>query len=464
VAELLDIMPLFNETEASVRARMNADLNAGLEVDEEPEDTRPGSPYHILTQPFVSEKARQWDAISVEVPASGHLDFAWSDYLDYFGEMLDRPRNPAAAAVGEVRFSGDEGTLLPSNIVVTTEQTDPDIDPISFRTTGSATITGGTATVPIEAVNTGSAGNVSANAIVVINAGPVGATAVVNDDPTGSGVDPETDEAYRKRLKLEYRGRGGGNANDYRRWTLDIEGVGRVYVGYHAFGAGTVQIVIMDEDGGALPDTKVDEVQEDLDPPAASTLINDAGGFTLPAGTVTVDSTTDFKDEGIIHVPSTTGRQSLTYTGKTATTLTGVTGGTGDVADDAMVTQQGAGEGTAPIGHAVLVQTPTEVPIDVQATVTHKSGYSLDGTAGTVATRDAIDAAIRDYIGSLDVGEDVILNAVESRFFDVTGVLNVASVQIRKNAVAFAAADIAIDGVASPPEIASPDAIGANLT
>jgi hypothetical protein len=89
------------------------------------------------------------------------------------------------------------------------------------------------------------------------------------------------------------------------------------------------------------------------------------------------------------------------------------------------VTQQG--RGLAPIGHDVLVLTPTGFSVTVTATITHETGYSLTGAGGTIATHATIEAAIRRYIDGLDVGDDVVRNKVVAAIVDVTGVANVTT-------------------------------------
>jgi hypothetical protein len=71
------------------------------------------------------------------------------------------------------------------------------------------------------------------------------------------------------------------------------------------------------------------------------------GAQTLPETTVTVASTTGFPSSGILNV----GGQTVTYTGKTATTFTGAAGGTGAIATGAAVSllsTQAAGTTTTP--------------------------------------------------------------------------------------------------------------------
>lgn len=70
----------------------------------------------------------------------------------------------------------------------------------------------------------------------------------------------------------------------------------------------------------------------------AQTLINGAIG-SLPAATITVDSTTGFDPSGAITIGEGGTAQVVTYTGVTATTFTGATGGTGAVADNTFVGQ-----------------------------------------------------------------------------------------------------------------------------
>jgi uncharacterized phage protein gp47/JayE len=87
----------------------------------------------------------------------------------------------------------------------------------------------------------------------------------------------------------------------------------------------------------------------------------------------------------------------------------------------------GQGLGLAPIGHDVLVLTPGTFAVTVVATVTHDTGYTLDGTGGTRATRALITAAIRRYVDGLPVGSDVLRNKVVAAIVDVVGVANVTT-------------------------------------
>lgn len=467
MTSLLEFPPLYQEDATTVRARIDADANSGLALDDPRRiDTREGTFFWDVTQPLVLEFARIWDALSVEVPAAGFAVYAWGSYLDDHAEVFDLERKAAVAADGTVYFVGDPGTLVGSGTTVSTDILDSDGNPIEFITTTSGTtgdqldppasltptpsasggtlatddyyyvataynefgettasveataaVTGPTGSVAldwpnvtgatgyrlyrglvsggekgriydgavsaytdtgavtpgvvvpeinltagieiaVEAVEEGTVGNVAAGAIINLDTPNLGIDEVTNPDATQGGTDVELDEALRERIILEYQGRGAGNVNDYRRWALAYPGVGRVFVNPVWDGPGTVQVVVMTENGDPVAAGVVTGLQAELDPTS------------------------------------------------------------------------GQGGGTAPIGAVVTVQTPSVVTIDVSATVTFEAGYSLDGGGGTTARRTEIVEALTGYVNDLDVGEDVVYEHVKARFFRVEGVYNIASVTV----------------------------------
>lgn len=462
---LTDFLPIFNETTATIRARIDADVNAGLTPDD-PRwiDTREGSFFYDITQPIVIEIARLWDALSVEVPAAAFVEFAWGVYLDYHAAVFDLVRKAAVPATGVVLFAGDAGSFVAEGTIVATDAPTAGGDIIEFLTTASGTTgaqlaaptglaatpatTGGTLVagtyfytatavngfgetvgstvvsavttgstgrvvldwsdvagatsyrvyralasgaagvriydgalsattdvggaggvlgpptinttagvrLPVAAVEVGTGGNVGARAIVSLETPVTGIEFVTNEEAMASGADLESDVALRTRILLEFKGQGAGNFNDYRRWALEVPGIGRVFV--RNAGPGEVQVVIMEEDGDAVSPAIITELQDLLDPTV------------------------------------------------------------------------GTADGRAPVGVTVTVDTPVVVGINILAAVNFLDGFSLDGGGGLVATRALIVAAIREYVEALDVGEDVIYQHVLAQFFRVHGVLSVASLTV----------------------------------
>ena len=99
------------------------------------------------------------------------------------------------------------------------------------------------------------------------------------------------------------------------------------------------------------------------------------------------------------------------------------------------VGEQGTGLGLAPIGHKVTIVTPTEMSIDVTATVVLKSGYSLPGVS------DLINTAISEYLHDLRVAwgisDDlnnyslaVYLARINYAILSVEGIANVTNTTI----------------------------------
>lgn len=430
--DLSDFLPIQQETVSSIRNRIDADVNAGLSpTDPEYIDTVEGGFYWDLTQVVLLEIGRLYDLIATEAIAATFPAFAWGDYLDEHGALVGLERKDATGASGFVTF--DAGAVvsvavsIPTGTLVGTTAA-ADEDPITFRVTAGGSIGIGTQTVtlPVEAEEADAASNVTANQIDTLLSPIGGVSAVYNALALTGGADAESDEVYRSRILLEWRGASGaGNVGDYRRWSLSYPGVGFVTVEPIAFGAGTVSVVVTDQDNRPFSGTaEIDGLQTLLDPPQAQT--DTTGSHTLPVTPINVVSTTNFDTAGKVVIRTATGPQVITYTGKTGTTLTGASGGTGTVTAGSDVLQGGKGAGLAPIGAIVVISTPTLKAVTVAATVTCDTGYSLDGTGGTIAIRSDLESAIRDYIDRLPPGGDVIFNHVLARFFAVTGVVDVS--------------------------------------
>ena len=97
--------------------------------------------------------------------------------------------------------------------------------------------------------------------------------------------------------------------------------------------------------------------------------------------------------------------------------------------------ERGTGLGIAPVGHKVTVVTPDEVTINVSATITLETNYTI----GQV--EPAITKALTDYIQSLkqswaDADDmntyscEIFISRVSSAIINVTGVANVTDVKL----------------------------------
>jgi uncharacterized phage protein gp47/JayE len=89
----------------------------------------------------------------------------------------------------------------------------------------------------------------------------------------------------------------------------------------------------------------------------------------------------------------------------------------------------GQGDGLAPIGAQVNVVTTVNLSVPIVATVTTVTGYTLDGTGGTIAIRQAIVNSLAAYIATLNPGDVVSYQKVLSSFF-VDGVKGVTGLTV----------------------------------
>lgn len=298
MADLTQFLPVFQRTEAQIRADWDALANLGLSTgDPDWVDTREGGFYHIATQPAVVESARLWDAMT-ETAAAAHFGTAWGEYLDEWAASLLISRDVATKATGQVTFTGTVGTLIPVGIQVGVPQTDPDVTPPTFVTTESGTIPGGgTLTLAVEAQDAGTDGNVGAASITLLMSPLGGIASVSNANATANGTDDETDLHLREKIQLQLTASGSGNIDDYKRWTLAYSseqslGIGLVDVVPVWNGAGTVLVTIATATGQPCSTAVVNALQAYLDSVAAQGQGRAGIGATVTVKTVTTVSVT----------------------------------------------------------------------------------------------------------------------------------------------------------------------------
>lgn len=191
-------------------------------------------------------------------------DTAEGESLDRMGLNRGVPRRPASLAVGEVTITGTIGSTVPTGA----ELRGPDGQ--SYRIVPGVTLADVTATVQVEAVSPGSAGNLEEGVDLLLaqSFAGISQSAVVAAGGIGGGSDPESDASLRQRILQDMRNPGqGGNAGDYVRWALEVPGVTRAWVYPNLNGLGTVGVAVMrDGDSDPYPDgAALALVQEHID-------------------------------------------------------------------------------------------------------------------------------------------------------------------------------------------------------
>ena len=227
-----------NQTKEAIQQRMLDATPADI-------DKRPGSITFDLTGPTAIEA----ETLYIELDTfsdKAFADTAYDEWLDKRAAEVDITRKPAVRASGYVTFTGEEGTPIPKGSEVSTDGEAP----IYFATTEDATITGGIATVAVEAKLAGASGNVGPGAIRLTTGNITGITSVTNAAEFDGGVDRESDDSLRKRyFERVRRPITSGNVYHYRQWALEVVGVRDVRVYPVWNGPLTVKVVVLADDG-----------------------------------------------------------------------------------------------------------------------------------------------------------------------------------------------------------------------
>lgn len=192
---------------------------------------------------------------------------ASGESLDYLASERGLTRKAATKATGKITFSLagaiDHAVTIPVGAVVSTA----DELPIRFYTTASGVIKagGGAITVAAEAELAGSGGNISATAASVPVSVPAEIVKVKNTYAFSGGVDEESDDELRERIKATFVSQANGaNEAYYQQLALSVDGVAKAGVLSKARGAGTVNVYVCGANA-AVSDSSLAEVQSILD-------------------------------------------------------------------------------------------------------------------------------------------------------------------------------------------------------
>lgn len=279
--------------------------------------------------------------------------------LDKFVSLFGFGRQAGRRSTGFITFGRNTTSTVDTFIAAGTQVLKPatSVSPVVvFLTTASVVLGAGDTEViaPIQSVDIGVQGNVPAGTITLLGSGTSGLiSTVTNNDGTSGGTNPESDAELRLRFKNTIFRNVAGTQDQFLALALSSQSVSKaIVIGPQSRYFEWVQVPLGSTiisginysqytynqdyyltDGNPTIETfytpnGVDYTFTNTVPPtvtinsSATTL---TGTTTLPTATVTVSSTTGFPSAGIAHISG----QTITYTGKTSSTLTGVTGGLG---------------------------------------------------------------------------------------------------------------------------------------
>ena len=176
-------------------------------------------------------------------------DRSETEWLDRHARMWlnnadgTKGRKAPTPASGYAKFTGDEGTVM----AVDTELRIGTIGTgVLYRTASNAAIGDGPTTVPVIAIDAGSAGNLDPGDSLFIITPIVGVESTATVVEMDGGTDQETDDELRVRVLERIRKPPmGGDADDYVQWALAYPGVTRAWCSPKEMGLGTVTVKFM---------------------------------------------------------------------------------------------------------------------------------------------------------------------------------------------------------------------------
>lgn len=203
-------------------------------------DTTEGTFTHDLLSPSANEIARLYSMMDYAFNQA-FLCNAEGEFLTNKAKEFGVERKIAQKALGTVTFYGTSKIRIPKSTIVAT------VTNIQFETLEDTVMSEDTVDIIVQAINPGEEYNVEPYAIRSLSTSIAGITKVENKEAFVGGRLLEDDETLRKRTfdKIMYPS-ASGNANHYRDWAYEVNGVGAAKVLPVWNGPGTVKVIILD--------------------------------------------------------------------------------------------------------------------------------------------------------------------------------------------------------------------------
>ena len=178
--------------------------------------------------------------------------YAYGEWLDYHAQMRGISRRPATASSGTLQLTVTKNTNIPAGSQFSTASVDGQPSVVFETTQGKYNLPEGTVEIPVKCTQTGIVGNVIAGTVIFKLSQLSGVTAVTNPEAITGGTEEEDDDSLRARIVSLDQSQSVsyvGSVADYKRWSLEVPGVGGVTVIPAQDDSGLVTLVITDSNG-----------------------------------------------------------------------------------------------------------------------------------------------------------------------------------------------------------------------
>lgn len=193
--------------------------------------------------------------------------YSYGDILLGHGENRNLFLKQASYAKAMLTIQGIMGTKIPKGFAFSTVST-PEESGIVFYTVEECEIAEtGIAEVECVCAEAGKKGNVAAETILLMVKPMKGIVSVVNKEKAYGGYEQETEDSFRQRIAEFDASLGNsfvGSPADYRRWALEVAGVGCAKVISAKDDTGLVTIVLTDSEGMPVQQSVCQEVENHI--------------------------------------------------------------------------------------------------------------------------------------------------------------------------------------------------------
>lgn len=211
-----------------------------------------------------------------------------AESLAYLGDKYEMPRGAAVAARLQLTVSGDDGTNVPAGTLWASA-----VSRLVYEQVTLAVISGGVASVEVECLTPGAAGNLADSSALSLPSPLPGVTGAVVSSTVVTGEDEEALDTYRARLLQRMREQPqGGAAGDYIRWALEVAGIVKAFATRNSGGDVLVYPLVATTGSARVPAAgKLAEVEAYLQDPARRPLAANVYAITTTERTVDVTVT-----------------------------------------------------------------------------------------------------------------------------------------------------------------------------
>ena len=215
-------------------------------------DVSQGGHAYNFTMPTALVVAEVCEFVLPEVIKLIFPQWSYGEFLDYHAKDRRLTRKAASAASGKLTITAPASTVIPAGSLFSTASVngEPSVD---YQTLETATVPeSGSVTVAIQCTQTGIVGNTQANTIVLVSSALTGIAAVTNEEAVTGGTEEEDDASLIQRIEAYDQSQGDnyvGSASDYKRWALEVSGVGDATVIPAQDTSGLVTIILTDANG-----------------------------------------------------------------------------------------------------------------------------------------------------------------------------------------------------------------------